>query len=193
MDWLVSCQDDIERQLARRHLREGGMAMFDLSFLLGGRQLLRAGRPRVFPGRQARQGADRVRAAHRPQGRPVAVRVFAGNTGTPKTFPEAVDAVRGSFGLEQMIMVGDRGMITSARITELRKLEGMAWITCLRGPAIKKLMADGGPLQLSLSDEQDLAEISTPDYPGERRSPAATRSWRRARPQARGPADLDRG
>ena len=65
-------------------------------------------------------------------------------------------------------MAGDRGMITSARIAELRKLDGMAWITCLRGPAIKKLMADGGPLQLSLFDEQDLAEISTPDYPGER-------------------------
>jgi hypothetical protein len=101
-------------------------------------------------------------------GRPVAVRVFAGNTGDPKTFPGAVDAVRGSFGLEQMIMVGDRGMITSARIADLRQLEGMAWITCLRGPAIKNLMKEGGPLQLSLFDEQDLAEISSPDYPGER-------------------------
>src|SRR6202045_4653623 len=101
-------------------------------------------------------------------GRPVAVRVFAGNTGDPKTFPEAVDAVRGKFTLQQMIMVGDRGMITSARIAELRKLDGMAWITCLRGPAIKKLMADDGPLQLSLFDEQDLAEIRSPDYPGER-------------------------
>jgi hypothetical protein len=79
-----------------------------------------------------------------------------------------VDAVRGTFGLRQMIMVGDRGMITSARIKDLKTLEGMAWVTCLRGPAIKKLMADGGPLQLSLFDEQDLAEISSPDYPGER-------------------------
>ena len=67
-----------------------------------------------------------------------------------------------------MIMVGDRGMITSARITDLRKLEGMAWITCLRHPAIKKLMAGDGPLQLSLFDEQDLAEITSPDFPGER-------------------------
>ncbi len=98
-------------------------------------------------------------------GRPVAVRVFAGNTGGPKTFPEAVDAVRGTFGLTQMIMVGDRGMITSARIADLRKLEGMAWITCLRGPAIKKLMAGDGPLQLSVFDEQDLAEITSPDFP----------------------------
>ena len=101
-------------------------------------------------------------------GRPVAVRVFAGNTADPKAFPEAVEAVRGNFGLEQMIMVGDRGMITSARIKDLRELEGMAWITCLRHPAIKKLMAGDGPLQLSLFDEQDLAEISSPDFPGER-------------------------
>jgi Transposase DDE domain len=102
------------------------------------------------------------------EGRPVAVRVFAGNTGDPKTFPEAVGAVRGRFGLRQMIMVGDRGMITSARIKDLRELAGMAWITCLRSPAIRKLMGDGGPLQRSLSDERDLAEITSPDYPDER-------------------------
>ena len=94
--------------------------------------------------------------------------MFAGNTADPKAFPEAVTAVRQKFALHKMIMVGDRGMITSARITDLRKLEGMAWITCLRHPAIKKLMADDGPLQLSLFDEQDLAEISSPDFPGER-------------------------
>jgi Transposase DDE domain len=102
------------------------------------------------------------------EGRPVAVRVFPGNVADPKAFPKAVDAVRGTFALEKVIMVGDRGMITSARIKDLRKLEGMAWITCLRHPAIKKLMADAGPLQLSLFDEQDLAEISSPDFPGER-------------------------
>ena len=96
------------------------------------------------------------------------MRVFAGNTADPKTFPEAVKAVRGTFGLEKMIMVGDRGMITTARIKDLRELEEMAWITCLRHPAIKKLMAGDGPLQLSLFDEQDLAEISSPDFPGER-------------------------
>ena len=168
MDWLVSCQDDIERQLARRHLREGGMAMFDLSSSwVEGSCCELAARGYSRDGKRGKAQIEYGLLTDR-QGRPVAVRVFAGNTGDPKTFPEAVDAVRGSFGLEQMIMVGDRGMITSARITELRKLEGMAWITCLRGPAIKKLMADGGPLQLSLLDEQDLAEISTPDYPGER-------------------------
>jgi hypothetical protein len=101
-------------------------------------------------------------------GRPVAVRVFPGNTADPKAFPEAVNAVRKSFALTRVIMVGDRGMITSARIKDLQKMEGMAWITCLRHPAIKKLMAGDGPLQLSLFDEQDLAEITSPDFPGER-------------------------
>ena len=96
------------------------------------------------------------------------MRVFPGNTADPKAFPEAVKAVRQKFAMQQMIMVGDRGMITTARIKDLRELDGMAWITCLRHPAIKKLMAGDGPLQLSLFDEQDLAEISSPDFPGER-------------------------
>ena len=76
--------------------------------------------------------------------------------------------IRGKFGLARMVMVGDRGMITSARIRALEDLGGLSWITCLRAPAIRKLAADSGPLQLSLFDEQDLAEISHPDYPGER-------------------------
>jgi len=168
MDWLVSRQDDIERQLARRHLREGGIAMFDLSssWVEGSHCELAA----YGYSRDGKRGKAQIEYGLLTdrQGRPVAVRVFAGNTGDPKTFPEAVDAVRGTFALEQMVMVGDRGMITSARIKELRKLEGMAWITCLRGPAIKKLMAGAGPLQLSLFDEQDLAEITSPDYPDER-------------------------
>ena len=168
MDWLVSRQDDIEKDLARRHLRDGGIAMFDLSssWVEGSHCELAA----FGYSRDGKKGKAQIEYGllTDPEGRPVAVRVFAGNTGDPKTFPEAVDAVRGTFGLERMIMVGDRGMITSARITALRELEGMAWITCLRGPAIKKLMGDGGPLQLSLFDEQDLAEISSPDFPGER-------------------------
>jgi hypothetical protein len=167
-DWLTSRQDDIEKQLARRHLREGGIALFDLSssWVEGSRCELAA----YGYSRDGKRGKAQIEYGLLTDrhGRPVAVRVFAGNTGDPKTFPEAVDAVRGTFGLEKMIMVGDRGMITSARIAELRKMDGMAWITCLRGPAIKKLMADDGPLQLSLFDEQDLAEISSPDYPGER-------------------------
>jgi len=186
MDWLVARQDDIERQLARRHLRAGGIAMFDLSssWVEGSRCELAA----YGYSRDGKRGKAQIEYGllTDKDGRPVAVRVFTGNTGDPKTFPEAVDAVRGAFGLQQMIMVGDRGMITSARIKALRELEGMAWITCLRGPAIRKLMADDGPLQLSLFDEQDLAEISSPDYPGERliacRNPvlAAERARKRA-------------
>ncbi|HXZ72211.1 MAG TPA: IS1634 family transposase [Streptosporangiaceae bacterium] len=185
MDWLVARQDSIEKQLARRHLHEGGIAMFDLSssWVEGSRCELAA----YGYSRDGKRGKAQIEYGllTDKDGRPVAVRVFTGNTGDPKTFPEAVDAVRGTFGLQQMIMVGDRGMITSARIKALREVEGMAWITCLRGPAIKKLMADDGPLQLSLFDEQDLAEITSPDYPGERliacRNPvlAAERARRR--------------
>ena len=106
-----------------------------------------------------------------PAGRPVAVRVFAGNTGDPTAFIEAVSVVRDTFGLRQMVMVGDRGMITSARIDTLRvhsAEDGFGWLTCLRAPAIAALAADDGPLQMSLFDQQDLAEIAHPDYPGER-------------------------
>ena len=168
MDWLHARQDDIEKQLAARHLREGGITMFDLSssWVEGAHCELAA----YGYSRDGKRGKPQIEYGlltdH--EGRPVAVRVFAGNTADPKTFPEAVSAVREKFGLEQMIMVGDRGMITTARIKDLRELGGMAWITCLRHPAIKKLMADDGPLQLSLFDEQDLAEISSGDFPGER-------------------------
>jgi hypothetical protein len=196
MDWLVSRQDDIEKQLARRHLREGGIALFDLSssWVEGSHCELAA----FGYSRDGKRGKAQIEYGLLTdrEGRPAAIRVFAGNTGDPKTFPEAIDAVRGSFRLQQMIMVGDRGMITSARITGLRKLEGMAWITCLRGPAIKKLTADGGPLQLSLFDEQDLAEITSPDYPGERliacRNPvlAAERARKRGDLLAATEADL---
>ncbi len=104
-----------------------------------------------------------------PGGRPVAIRVFEGNTGDPTAFAEIAGVVQNGFGLQKMVMAGDRGMITSARIEALRELdEDYAWITALRAPAIKKLMADNGPLQLSLFDQQDLAEITSGDFPGER-------------------------
>ena len=196
MDWLAARQDGIERQLARRHLSEGGIAMFDLSSSwVEGTHCELAAFGYSRDGKRGKQQIEYGLLTDR-QGRPTAVRVFAGNTGDPKTFPEAVSAVRGSSGLQQMIMAGDRGMITSARIAGLRKLDGMAWITCLRGPAIKKLMADGGPLQMSLFGEQDLAEISSPDYPGERliacRNPflAAERARKRADLLAATGADL---
>ena len=168
MDWLVSRQDDVEKQLAARHLHQGGIAMFDLSssWMEGTHCELAA----FGYSRDGKRGKPQIEYGllTDKDGRPVAVRVFPGSTAGPKAFPEAVTAVRQNFALHKMIMVGDRGMITTARITDLRKLEGMAWITCLRHPAIKKLMADAGPLQLSLFDEQDLAEITSPDFPGER-------------------------
>jgi hypothetical protein len=168
MDWLVSRQDDIEKQLAARHLAEGGIAMFDLSssWVEGAHCELAT----FGYSRDGKRGKPQIEYGllTDSEGRPVAVRVFAGNTADPKAFPDAVEAVRGTFALHKMIMVGDRGMITTARITDLREMDGMAWITCLRHPAIKKLMADDGPLQLSLFDEQDLAEITSPDFPDER-------------------------
>ena len=134
-----------------------------------------------------------------PAGRPVAVRVFAGNTADPTAFIDAVEVVRTKFGLTQLVMVGDRGMITTARIDALKELGGMGWLTCLRAPAIAALAADDGPLQLSLFDQADLAEITHPDYPGERliacRNPAPRRrtgpQTRRAARRHRHPAGPD--
>ena len=168
MDWLLARQDDIEGQLARRHLREGGMALFDLSSSwVEGRHCELAA---FGHSRDHKRGKPQIEYGLLTdnQGRPVAVRVFAGNTGDPTAFVQAVEVVRDKFALTRAVMVGDRGMITSARIKALREVPGMAWLTCLRAPAIKKLAEDGGPLQMSLSDAQDLAEISSPDYPGER-------------------------
>ena len=168
MDWLYQRQDDIETQLARRHLDEGGIAMFDLSssWVEGSCcELAAFGHSR--DGKRGRKQIEYGLLTDK-QGRPVAVRAFTGNTADPSAFTEIVTVVREKFALEQMIMAGDRGMITSARIKALRELKGMAWVTCLRGPAIKKLMAQDGPLQLSLFDEQDLAEITSEDFPGER-------------------------
>jgi Transposase DDE domain len=168
MDWLLGRQDGIEAELARRHLSGGGIAMFDLSssWVEGSRCELAA---RGYS-RDGKKGREQIEYGllTDPEGRPVAIRVFPGNTADPTAFTEAVEMVRGKFGLDDLVMVGDRGMITSARIRALQEATGLSWITCLRAPAIKKLMADDGPLQLSLFDQQDLAEITCPDYPGER-------------------------
>ena len=98
-----------------------------------------------------------------PLGRPVAVEVFAGNTSDPVSFKTAITRVRDNFGIKNMIMVGDRGMITGTRIDDLRELEGMDWITSLRAPAVAALARDEGPVQMSLFDTQDFAEIEQPD------------------------------
>jgi DDE family transposase len=172
MDWLVRRQDAIEAALAARHLapevNPARMALFDLSSSwVEGRHCPLAERGYSRDGKKGKAQIEYGLLTD-PEGRPVAVRVFAGATADPVAFTEAVEVVRHKFGLAQMVMAGDRGMITTARIGALKELEGMGWLTALRAPAIKKLAGDGGPLQLSLFDQQDLAEITSPDYPGER-------------------------
>jgi DDE family transposase len=168
MDWLLARQDAIEAGLAGRHLREGGMAMFDLSSSwVEGNHCELAARGYSRDGKKGKLQIEYGLLTD-PDGRPVAIRVFSGNTADPTAFTEAIDVVRTKFELSRLTLVGDRGMITSARIGALKELGGLGWITCLRAPAIAKLAADDGPLQLSLFDTQDLAEISHPDYPGER-------------------------
>ena len=179
MDWLAGQQDGIEAQLAARHLapdtNPSKMALFDLSSSwLEGSQCPLAARGYSRDGKKGKLQIEYGLLTD-PEGRPVAVRVFPGNTGDPAAFTQIVRVVREKFKLQDMVMVGDRGMITSARIAALNQAEdGTArpdpygWITALRAPAIKKLMADDGPLQLSLFDQQDLAEITAGDFPGER-------------------------
>jgi hypothetical protein len=180
MDWLARRQDAVEAALARRHLapepNPAKMALFDLSssWLEGTHCPLAA---RGYS-RDGKKGTLQIEYGllTDPEGRPVAVRVFDGNTGDPAAFTAIVKVTREKFRLEKMVMVGDRGMITSARIKALNQPEDggtehpdpYGWITALRAPAIKKLMADDGPLQLSLFDEQDLAEITSDDFPAER-------------------------
>ena len=181
MDWLEHRQDAIEADLARRHLapepNPSRMALFDLSSSwLEGSQCPLAARGYSRDGKKGKLQIEYGLLTD-PAGRPVAVRVFLGNTGDPSAFTAIADVVRDKFGLAKMVMAGDRGMITSARIAALNQLHAGAqrpdadaygWITALRAPAIRKLIADDGPLQLSLFDQQDLAEITSPDFPGER-------------------------
>jgi len=173
MDWLGARQDAIEAELARRHLapevNPARMALFDLSSSwLEGRHCPLAARGWSRDGKKAKLQIEYGLLTD-PEGRPAAVRVLPGNTGDPAAFTDIVTVVRDKFHLARMVMVGDRGMITSARIDALREADDdFAWITALRAPAIRKLMADDGPLQLSLFDEQDLAEITSEDFPGER-------------------------
>ena len=179
MDWLAGRQDAIEAKLAARHLapepNPARMALFDLSSSwMEGTHCPLAARGYSRDGKKGKLQIEYGLLAD-PAGRPVAVRVLPGNTGDPAAFTQIVTVVRDKFKLEKMVMVGDRGMITSARIQALNQREdgtqrqdAYGWITALRAPAIRKLMADDGPLQLSLFDQQNLAEITSPDYPGER-------------------------
>ena len=172
MDWLQARQDSVEAKLVRTHLNGAGnpdrLALFDLSssWVTGKCCPLAA---RGYS-RDGKKGLPQIEYGllTDPAGRPVAVRVLPGNTADPAAFTTIVQAVKDTFALTDMVMVGDRGMITSARVEALRELGGFGWVTALRAPAIAALAADNGPLQMTLFDQANLAEIAHPDYPGER-------------------------
>lgn len=168
LDWLLAQQRRVENGLARRHLKDGTLVLYDVS-------------SSYFEGRKcplAQFGYSRDKRQDRPQlvygllctreGLPVAVEVFDGDTADPATLAAQIGKLKERFRLDRVVLVGDRGMITSARIRDEVKPAGLDWISCLRAPQIQELAADGGPLQLSLFDDRDLAEISAPQFPGER-------------------------
>src|SRR5216683_2988672 len=168
LDWLGREQPFIEATLARRHLQDGALLLYDVtSTYLEGRccELARHGYSRDHRGDRPQLVIGLMCAA---DGCPVAVEVFEGNTADPLTLSVQIDKLKQRFKLQRVVMVGDRGVLTSARIEQTLRPAGLDWITALRAPAIKQLAAAGGPLQLSLFDDRDMAEITSPDYPGER-------------------------
>ena len=168
LDWLANEQPFIETTLARRHLKDRTLLLYDVtSTYLEGRccELAQHGYSRNHRGDRAQLVIGLLCAG---DGCPVAVEVFDGNTADPMTLAAQIDKIRQRFHLQRVVMVGDRGLLTSARIEETLRPAGLDWITALRAPAIKALAAEGGPLQPSLFDDRDLAEITSPDYPDER-------------------------
>jgi hypothetical protein len=166
LDWLGGAQRRIEQKLARRHLQQGQLVLWDVTAIAFESltcPLAVYGRPKK--GVSERQVLFGLLTT--PGGVPVAVEVFAGNTGDPATVATVLDRVQDDFNLEHVVVVGDRGMLTDARIEEDLRPRDLDWITSLRAPTIRKLW-EGGPLQLSLFDKQDMAEITSPDFPGER-------------------------
>jgi len=168
LDWLLARQRRIEKKLAKKHLEEGTIVLYDVSssyytgrqsalIMMGYSRDGKPGEPQIVYGLLCA-----------PDGCPVAIEVFSGNTADPTTFTAQVNSIRRRFGITRVVLVGDRGMITSKRIKEdLRDVEGLDWITALRNDSIKKLV-ERNAIQLSLFDERDLAEVTSPDYPGER-------------------------
>jgi hypothetical protein len=185
MDWLLARQTTIEKKLAARHLQPGGMALFDLSSTwMEGKTCPLS---RYGYSRDGKRGLPQIEFGllGDAEGRPLAIRVFEGNTSDSRAFIEAVRTVRDQFDLTELTMVGDREMITQARINDLQDLPGMSWITALRAPQVAALAADNGPLQMSLFDTQNFAQITHPTYPGERlvccRNPALAEERNRKR------------
>jgi transposase len=167
MDWLLAQQPVVEAALAKRHLREGGLALYDLtSVYLEGRHC-----------ELAKRGYSRDGKRWLPQiefglvtdgeGRPVAVDVFEGNLADPSTVATQVDKLKYRFGIAEVVLVGDRGMLTSARIEALKEVGGIGWISALRSVQIEALV-NSGDLQLGIFDQRNLAEIASPKFPGER-------------------------
>ncbi len=185
MDWLVTRQTRIENKLAKKHLKDGQLVLFDVS-------------SSYYTGRKGpliKHGYSRDHRSDRPQivygllcdseGRPIAIEVFPGNTADPPTFTQIVTTARKRFGINRIVFVGDRGMITSARINEdLRDIEGLDWVSALRTEGIRKL-CDAGTIQMSLFDKQDLAEVTSEHFPDERlvvcRNPALAEQRARKR------------
>ena len=168
MDWLYARQEQIEKQLAGKHLKEGSLVLYDVSSTYFEGQSC----PLAHRGHSRDGRADMPQIVFgllcNPQGCPVAVEVFEGNTADPKTLGKQIEKLRTRFGIRQVVLVGDRGMITQARIKEeLQEVEGLGWITALRFNQIRKLK-EKGAIQLSLFDTRDLLEIQDSEYPGER-------------------------
>ena len=184
LDWLLARQARVEAALARRYLASGSLVLYDVSSTyVEGTHC-----PLAAFGHSRDHRADRRQIVFGlltdAAGCPVAVEACSGNTADPATVEAQVEKLRRRFGLSDIVLVGDRGMLTSARIARLRELGGIGWVSCLRAPAIRALV-EGGDLQLGLFDERNLAEIASPDFPGERlvvcRNPllAAERSRKR--------------
>ena len=195
LDWLLERQARIEERLARRHLTDGELVLYDVSSsYFEGRTCPLA---KLGYSRDQRRGAPQIiygLLCDRP-GRPIAVEVFTGELHDDKTLPAQIDKLKARFGLKTVIVVADRGMVTKANLQLMAQTEGVGWITALKAPQIKKLVGSG-QLQLSLFDEQDLAEIQAPeDYPGERlvvcRNPLVAAD--RARKREELPAATERG
>ncbi|MEZ6121347.1 MAG: IS1634 family transposase [Pirellulaceae bacterium] len=185
MDWLATRQARIENKLAKKHLKDGQLVLFDVSSsYYTGRQS-----PLIKHGYSRDHRGDRPQIVYGllcdPEGRPIAIEVFPGNTADPPTFTQIVATARKRFGINRLVFVGDRGMITSARINEdLRGVEGLDWISALRTEGIRKLCA-AGTIQMSLFDTQDLAEVTSEHFPDERlvvcRNPALAEQRARKR------------
>jgi transposase len=167
MDWLLQRQGAIEKKLAKRHLGEGALVLYDVT-------------SSYYEGKTcplARYGHDRDGKTGCPiivygvltdaDGRPVAVQVYPGNTADPKTVPDQVETLTKRFGLSRVVLVGDRGMLTQTQIDVLKEHPGLGWISALRSGAIRRLLAEGHLIKKDLETKR-LAEISSPDFPGER-------------------------